>query len=152
MAVEIDIADNHIKFINFHTYAGPTYTLMREKQAQALADFATAHPGPLIFAGDLNATDQNEAHAIIARRMHDTWREAGWGFGHTFPGKPTPDVGGSRPVIFGIPVPMWLVRIDHIFHSDSFVALDARLGPDDAGSDHRAVIVTLGWRPSERGR
>jgi endonuclease/exonuclease/phosphatase (EEP) superfamily protein YafD len=78
--------------------------------------------------------------------MHDAWRGAGFGLGHTFPGKPTPDVGGSRPVFLGIPVPMWLVRIDHIFHSDSFVTIDAQVGPNDAGSDHRAVVATLAFR------
>ena len=145
MVVEIDIRGTRIRFVNFHTYAGPVYTQMREKQAQALVEFAAEHPGPLIFAGDLNATDQNKAHAIISPTMHDAWREAGWGFGHTFPGKPTPDVGGSRPVVFGLPVPMWLVRIDYIFHSDSFITLDARLGPDDGGSDHRPVVASLAW-------
>lgn len=124
---------------------------MREKQAQALADFALAHPGPLIFAGDLNATDQNEAHAILVCTMHDAWGDAGWGLGHTFPGEPTPDVGGSRPVVLGIPVPKWLVRIDYIFHSDAFVTLDARLGPGDAGSDHRPVVATLAMNASGPG-
>lgn len=148
MAAEIDVSGQRVQFVNFHTYAGPVYTQMREEQAQALADFAKTHPGPLIFAGDLNATDQNEAHAIISRTMRDAWREAGWGFGHTFPGKPTPNVGGSRPVILGIPVPMWLVRIDYIFHSDAFVTLDAHLGPDDGGSDHRPVVATLALKSS----
>lgn len=146
MAVEIDVGDQRVVFVNFHTYAGPMYTQMRENQAHALAEFAAAHAGPLILAGDMNATDQNEAYAIVTRSMHDAWREAGFGFGHTFPGKPTPDVGGSRPVVLGIPVPMWLVRIDYIFYSDAFVAIEARLGPDDAGSDHRPVVATFSWR------
>lgn len=152
MAVEIDVSGQHVHFVNFHTYAGPSQTSMRREQALALAEFASTHTGSLIFAGDLNATDQNEVHTIIARTMHDAWRDAGFGFGHTFPGKPTPDSGGSRPVLFGMAVPMWLVRIDYIFHSDAFVAIDARLGPDDAGSDHRALIATLAMRSSEPGK
>ncbi len=143
IVVELEIGNHRVTFVNFHAYAGPMYTRMREEQARALVEFAQAHPGPLIFAGDLNATDQNEAHTVITRTLRDSWREAGFGFGHTFPGKPTPDIGGSRPVFLGIPVPMWLVRIDHIFHSDSFITLDAELGPNDAGSDHRAVVATL---------
>jgi len=143
MAVEIDVAGKSVQFVNFHTYAGPKYTRMREDQCRLLADFAATHPGPLIFAGDLNATDQNAAHAIVTRNMLDAWREAGLGMGHTFPGKPTPDIGGSRPVIFGIPVPQWLVRIDYIFHSNALKTIDARLGPGDAGSDHRPVMATL---------
>lgn len=143
MAVEIDVLGKPLQFVNFHTYAGPMYTRIREDQCRLLAEFAAAHPGPLIFAGDLNATDQNTAYAIVTRSMHDAWREAGWGMGHTFPGKPTPDIGGSRPVILGIPVPQWLVRIDYIFHSNSLVTIDAQMGPGDAGSDHRPVVVTL---------
>ncbi len=152
MAVEIDFPGQSVRFVNFHTYAGPMYVRMREQQAQALADFALAHPGPLLFAGDLNATDQNHAYALIARTMHDAWRDAGWGMGHTFPGEPTPDVGGSRPIILGIPVPKWLVRIDYIFHSATFVTLDAHLGPGDAGSDHRAVVATLSVNASDAGK
>ncbi len=143
MAVEIEVPGQTLQFVNFHTYAGPAFTLMRENQARALEAFAATHPGPLIFAGDLNATDQNAAHAIIASRMHDAWRDVGFGFGHTFPGKPTPDDGGSRPVILGIPVPTWLVRIDYLFYSDTLIALDAQLGANDAGSDHRAVAATF---------
>jgi vancomycin resistance protein VanJ len=116
---------------------------MREDQCRLLAEFAGAHPGRLIFAGDLNATDQNAAHAIVTHNMIDAWREAGWGMGHTFPGKPTPDIGGSRPVILGIPVPQWLVRIDYIFHSNDLKTIDARLGPGDGGSDHRPIMATL---------
>lgn len=56
------------------------------------------------------------------------------------------DVGGSRPVVLGIPLPMWLVRIDYIFHSDAFVAIEAQLGADDAGSDHRPVVATFSLR------
>lgn len=143
MAVEIEVSGKSVQFVNFHTYAGPMYTRMREDQCRLLAEFAATHPGPLIFAGDLNATDQNAAYALLTRSMHDAWREAGFGMGHTFPGKPTPDVGGSRPVVFGIPVPQWLVRIDYIFHSDSLKTIDAHLGPGDAGSDHRPVVATL---------
>lgn len=145
IVAELDIGDHHVTFVNFHTYAGPMYTIHREEQARALAEFARAHPGPLIFAGDMNATDQNAAYTIVTRTMHDAWREGGFGFGHTFPGEPTPDIGGSRPVFLGIPVPKWLVRIDYIFHSDVMVTLDARLGPNDAGSDHRAVVATLAF-------
>jgi endonuclease/exonuclease/phosphatase (EEP) superfamily protein YafD len=143
MAVEIDISGETLRFVNFHTYAGPAHTQMREKQARALAEFATAHPGALIMAGDLNATDQNAAYATITDVLQDTWRKVGFGFGHTFPGKPTPDIGGSRPVILGIPVPTWLVRIDYLFYSDALIAVDAGLGAGDAGSDHRAVIGTF---------
>ena len=83
--------------------------------------------------------------------MHDAWREAGWGFGHTFPGEPTPERGGSRPVLLGVPVPTWLVRIDYIFHSDALVTIAARVGPGDGDSDHRPVVATLSFRLAPSG-
>ncbi|MDC3957418.1 endonuclease/exonuclease/phosphatase family protein [Polyangium jinanense] len=145
MVVELDIGTERVTFVNFHTVAGPANARVRDEQARALADFADAHAGPLIFAGDLNATDQNAAHAIVTRAMRDAWREAGWGFGHTFPGEPTPARGGSRPVLLGVPVPTWLVRIDYIFHSNALETIDARIGPGDGGSDHRPVVATLSF-------
>jgi len=146
MAVRLDMPGQAVTFVRFHALAGPGAAPARERQAQLLAEYAQAHSGPLIFAGDLNATDQNTAYHLIARTMCDAWREAGWGFGHTFPGRPTAEVGGSRPVIAGIPVPMWLVRIDFVFHSAELETLEARLGLYDEASDHRPVIAALALR------
>jgi endonuclease/exonuclease/phosphatase family metal-dependent hydrolase len=99
----------------------------------------------LIVAGDLNATDQNHAYELIANELHDAWRRVGFGFGHTFPGHPTRDEGGSRPSILGLSSPLWLIRIDYIFHSQELEATSARLGlyPGPGGSDHRGVVATL---------
>jgi vancomycin resistance protein VanJ len=152
MVVELDVGTERLTFVNFHTVAGPANARVRDEQARALADFAKAHATPLILTGDLNATDQNAAHAIITRTMRDAWREAGWGFGHTFPGEPTPERGGSRPVLLGVPVPTWLVRIDYIFHSDTLETVAARMGPDAGGSDHRPVVATLSLRHAPNGK
>ncbi|WP_437578928.1 hypothetical protein [Sorangium sp. So ce887] len=46
-------------------------------------------------------------------------------------------------MILGVPVPRWLVRIDHVFHSADRVTIDARTGPESDASDHRTVVVTL---------
>ncbi|MDI1446869.1 endonuclease/exonuclease/phosphatase family protein [Polyangium sp. 6x1] len=151
MAVEVEVGTERVIFVNFHTVAGPANARARDEQARALSDFERAHVEPLIFAGDLNATDQNAAYAIITRTMRDAWREAGWGFGHTFPGEPTAESGGSRPVVLGVPVPTWLVRIDYIFHSKAFRTIDARVGPSDGGSDHRPVVATLSLRRTRSG-
>jgi endonuclease/exonuclease/phosphatase (EEP) superfamily protein YafD len=92
-------------------------------------------------AGDLNATGLSTAHRIITRELHDAWEARGQGLGHTFPGAASPR--GSRPRLFGIPVPMWLVRIDYVFFSDHFTALSVEIGPWDGASDHRPVIADL---------
>jgi len=76
----------------------------REQQARIIAEFAAAHSRPLIAPVDFNANDQSTAYAIVTRTLVDSWREAGWGLGHTFPGAVSP--GSSRPALAGIPVPM----------------------------------------------
>lgn len=113
----------------------------RERQARALVYLADATPHPVIVLGDLNATDQHTAYAIITTHFIDAWRTAGWGFGHTFPGAVS--AGSSRPEMFGIPVPKWLVRIDYVFHSAHWHTHTAQIGPWDGVSDHRPVLATL---------
>ncbi len=146
LAVELDIAGRRVTFVRFHAASGASRLRQRDRQARALAAFARRHEGPLVLAGDLNATDQNHAYALLATELRDAWREAGWGFGHTFPGPPTRQEGGSRPVVLGLPVPQWLIRLDYVWHSPELVALDARLAPRSAASDHRGVVATLALR------
>lgn len=139
--VRVDFDGTPVTFIRFHAYSGIRQIDRREAAAQALAEYAAAHPGPLIAAGDLNATSLNAVYGVVTRELHDAWPQAGWGLGHTFPGALSP--GSSRPVIFGIPVPKWLIRIDYVFHSDEFRTLTAENGPWDGTSDHRPVLVEL---------
>jgi vancomycin resistance protein VanJ len=113
----------------------------REWQAQAIVDFVVAHPGPIIAATDFNAGDQSRAYALVTDVLVDSWREAGWGLGHTFPGAAS--LGSSRPTVAGIPVPRWLIRIDYVFHSKHWRVLSAHVGPWDGISDHRPVVVKL---------
>jgi vancomycin resistance protein VanJ len=149
MVARLDVRGRDVTLVHFHAYSGPRWKDIREVQAWHLGRFAQEHlargSGRLIVMGDLNATDQNRAYALIlAAGLKDAWREAGWGFGHTFPGaddSTTP--GSSRPRFFGIPVPRWLVRIDYIFHSDDLDAVDAELGSFDGHSDHRPVVAEL---------
>lgn len=113
----------------------------RERQAQQIVDFAKTHAGPLIVCGDFNTAELSVAHTILTSKLHDSWREAGFGFGHTFPGGNNPQ--NSRLEIAGIAAPEWLVRIDYVFHSDELQALTARIGPWDGNSDHRPIIAEL---------
>ena len=113
----------------------------REVTARAIVDYVRAHPGPLVVTADFNVGDRSTPYRIVTQVLGDSWREAGWGFGHTFPGALSP--GSSRPTIYGVPVPMWLVRIDYVFHSRDWNAQWARIGPWDGVSDHRPVLVRL---------
>ncbi len=113
----------------------------RERQATIVAEFAAATALPTIVTCDFNATDQSRAYRLMTSHLVDSWREAGTGWGHTFPGGPSP--GLWRPIIGGQPIPKWLVRIDYIFHSADWRTIQAHLGEWDGVSDHRPVITVL---------
>ena len=149
--LSLDWNGQDIKLVNFHMWAtglaSPKIIALnyrsREAQALFLADFArvTAYQDPVIVAGDGNFTDLSDAYKLVTDVLLDSWREAGFGFGHTTPG--CDRAGGSRPHFYGIPVPRWLVRIDYIFHSNHFATVETRLAQFDGVSDHRGVIAEL---------
>jgi endonuclease/exonuclease/phosphatase (EEP) superfamily protein YafD len=138
-----------VTLVNFHMwathFAPPDMVTAnfraREAQAQALADFARGVETPLIAGGDANASDLSDAYQIVTGDLSDAWREAGFGFGNTFPGSDIP--GSSRPHVGPWPVPMWLARIDYVFHSDEWITLQAWMAPFDGVSDHRGVVVEV---------
>ncbi|HEX9617626.1 MAG TPA: endonuclease/exonuclease/phosphatase family protein [Anaerolineales bacterium] len=114
---------------------------LREAQARELVALAR-RSSPIIIAGDANSAPLNEATRIITRELRDSWREAGFGLGHTFPGSTIP--GSDRPRIGNNRyVPPWLARIDYVFHSKEWVTVSAKLAPFDRVSDHRGVIAVL---------
>ena len=141
--IELTLGHQRVTVVGFHALAGPDSVVRREQQARALADFAERQPGPLVLAGDLNATDQNSAYAAVASQLKDAWREAGHGFGHTFPAPSFASPRGARAAILAGLIPPWLVRIDYVFCSSELEAIDARVTESSGGSDHRGVIATL---------
>jgi vancomycin resistance protein VanJ len=99
----------------------------------ALAALATSGE-PTLMLGDFNANDQSDLYRVLKDAgLHDTFREAGRGFGSTYP--------QSQGIIM---IPL-LVRIDYIWHTDHFTAARAWVGPD-AGSDHRPLLAELVWQ------
>lgn len=149
--LEMDWAGEAVTLVNFHTIPTgnlwPRWVLRtfeeRESDLSALANFAVSHSeiGPLIVAGDANATRLNEAYKSLAAVMQDAWLEAGFGFGHSFPGPY--EEGSSFAQISFFRIPYWLVSIDYIFYSQQFQALDTWMGAFYGGSDHRAVVTEL---------
>lgn len=88
-------------------------------------------PEPVVVLGDLNIGDRQPFYRLMRRRLLDAHREAGWGFGHTFP----------NMAFAGLPTPP-LVRIDYVLHDDSWATRSTRTG-NLAGSDHRYVVAEL---------
>ena len=151
--LKMQFKNTPVFLVNFHaippSLLGDTEGLewtarQREQQIRMIAEFIEAYSEPVIVLGDLNAAEQSTAYNIITASLSDSWRNGGWGLGHTFPGAASP--GSSRPKIGGVLVPMWLVRIDYIFHSDDWETQKAWLGPWDSSSDHRPVVARLTYR------
>jgi vancomycin resistance protein VanJ len=88
--------------------------------------------GPMIVVGDFNMTDQSPGYRELTKNLEDAYREAGWGFGHTFP-----DVQ-----VRSIATPLPVVRIDYVFHTHDMAALRAYVG-DRGGPNHRFLVAEL---------
>lgn len=87
---------------------------------------------PTLALGDFNMTDQSPQYRRLARRLGDSQREAGWGFGFTFP-----DFVTRRGALFNTPA---VIRIDYIWHDGGLSPVTARVGPP-LGSDHRPMVA-----------
>ena len=141
--LSLTVDGKSITLINAHVFAShPDFPEImdasiaeRERQARDIKAFAVQHTGPLIVTMDFNSTPQNTSYQIVSSALTDSWLEAGVGPGNTFPNfMPR----GVRPRL-----PLWLIRIDYVFHSAQLRAIDAQIGPEDGFSDHRPVIARL---------
>lgn len=100
----------------------------RAEEASLISRFLQEnHPAdmPLIICGDMNDTPISYCYHTLSNGLKDAWQEAGRGPGISF-----------REHHF------WF-RIDHVFHSDRFKALDAKVLKDVLYSDHYPMQVTL---------
>lgn len=108
------------------------------RRSQVLADIldrAATVPGRVIIAGDFNMGDGSEDYRKVAARYTDAFKVAGYGFGLSFP-------DWSRyPLPYGF-VPV-LARLDYVFYSPGFRAVEAWTSHTSGGSDHRPVYVEL---------
>lgn len=150
-AAEVDFGGRLLTVYNVHLYAVTVLSDLaagrsvadglaggaaaRQEQAAALIREIAAHAGPVIVAGDLNATDQSTAYAMLTKHLEDAHRQAGKGFGHTFP--------AYRGSFHGLPIPARTVRIDMILYSPDFQAVESRVIPEHGESDHNPVWATL---------
>jgi len=82
---------------------------------------------PFLFLCDCNFADTSSAHAKLTQFAKDSFREMGWGLGHT------------GVYIRGIPTQ----RIDYVWYSPEFIATEAKVGQDPGSSDHLPVVAKL---------
>jgi len=85
------------------------------------------------MAGDFNTSDQSPSYNQLAAAGIDSFREAGSGFGATWP------VAAVQQLPSFVPP---FIRIDYVFHSKDFRAVSAQPG-QPIGSDHLPLFVRL---------
>jgi endonuclease/exonuclease/phosphatase family metal-dependent hydrolase len=105
----------------------------RNAEIAALLAGLEAEPLSFIAAGDFNMSPQAVTYQEMAAKMGDSFLEAGYGLGGTWP---LSDVTGFPAFILP------LMRIDYVWHSSHFRAVNAEVGPR-LGSDHLPVYVVL---------
>jgi len=84
-----------------------------------------------IIAGDFNMSDQTATYATLSAVTIDAYREAGFGFGFTFP---------NNLRLGQAPIPGPFVRLDYIFHSPELSAQQAYVGCSGS-SDHCYLVA-----------
>ena len=105
----------------------------RNAEITRLLERLETEPYPFVVTGDFNMSEQAAIYSEIANCMGDAFREAGVGW------------GGSWPVSIVDELPAFippLLRVDYIWHSAHFRSVEAYQGPK-MGSDHLPFYATL---------
>ena len=139
--ITLDIEGNQVTFLNVHPRSPRMiYSSIglpagfakddRDRDHGHLLTLIDQQVGPLVVMGDLNLTDRQDQYGQLREYLKDAHRDIGCGLGFTRTNYP--EIG----------VPTW--RIDYVLHTGELAALSAEVG-DFAGSDHRPVVVELGF-------
>lgn len=153
--LRVEVGERHLLLYNCHPLSSNIMYFMGHGEAvpeavqfsykiranlikQILNDLAE-RADPAIMACDLNSTPQSDVYRMLmAAKLLDAQREAGWGFGHTYP---------AHTLYFAdLPLFPRLIRIDMILHSADFVALNSQVSPFHGESDHLPVVAQLAWK------
>jgi len=125
---------------NFPSFWSRAQLMYARRQAEADSLFAYIKKlqGPIILCGDFNDTPNSEVYNKFSANFQNAFAKRGWGIGGTF-GQQT--LMPSLPR-FVRPLAFDFLRIDHIFVSDHFKIVGARVLPT-AASDHKAQIAYI---------
>lgn len=123
-----------VMVVNVH-FSQPYYWQEHYGEMVRLVNDVKSVELPVIVGGDFNTTDQSEVYQMMNRLLANAHWEAGWGFGFSFP--------ADQRSFRGVTPPTPLIRIDHIFYSDHFIATAAGTLSDSGGSDHFPIMAEL---------
>ncbi len=108
--------------------SGGRASRMRNRQLEMLAEHVMEASVPVLLVGDLNATPWSEGMRLLTESGHLRFRSL------SPPWTPTWRAGSA----FAIP-------IDHALCTPPLVISRRTVGPD-VGSDHRPLLITVGWK------
>lgn len=100
-----------------------------ETEVETMVGLVEQRDSPVIILCDCNSTPRSRQYRELDNVLDNAFGEAGTGFGLTYP--------AARPII----------RIDHIWFSDEFSALEAEVLDISGTSDHRPVWASLDFHP-----
>jgi endonuclease/exonuclease/phosphatase (EEP) superfamily protein YafD len=126
------LAPNNMPFESLSQFAAATTQRYTQRAAEValIRQLVEQRHRPMLVLCDCNMTDTSEAYAKLRQSLGDSFREAGWGWGHTLR-------------VSNVPMP--IQRIDYVWYSDELQPLHAAVGPD-GGSDHFPLVVTLQYQ------
>lgn len=131
----IQTAAGLVRVIDVHTLApiDARNVVSWRAQLDELARVAEKETGPIVLAGDFNATlDHAPLRRLVASGLRDAFLEAGSGYGATWP-----RWNGVIPP---------LMRLDHVLVSAP-ISVVSVVTQTSAGSDHRRLLVDLALPP-----
>lgn len=138
ITARVEVEGRPLVLVNLHLW--PTGTLnvrdfaralrLQRAQLDALQRLLGGITEPVIVVGDLNASPTNETYTAFDTLLEDTWREAGWGPGFTWPAESLRRFGRELPP---------LLRIDYIWRRGPVTPLRVEVLPA-AGSDHLPLV------------
>jgi hypothetical protein len=110
-----------------------SYWEMHHECARLIHEKIRAETLPTIAMGDWNNPDHGPLYREFADGLWDAHREAGRGYGYTFPDDVSRMLAGGKP---------WL-RIDYILASTTWQVAGCQVEADAEGAQHRAVAAVL---------
>jgi endonuclease/exonuclease/phosphatase (EEP) superfamily protein YafD len=133
LRAELIVSGKRLSVLNVHTLPPrtPLYTRTWNQMMSQVCELVRSEPGPLLLAGDLNATSQarwyRELQALALRGAHE---DRGRGLAVTWPN--------------GL-MPYPPIRLDHLLVSPQIQVLEVSEGVG-RGSDHRPIIASIALR------
>lgn len=130
--LELDYDGRSIRLLSIHPLPPISLAYARARNAtlEAAGAWSARQTTPHLIVGDFNATPWSTAFRDLQADGGLVNSQVGFGRSPTWPA----GLGS-----------LGMIPIDHLLHSEALVTVDRQVGAE-RGSDHRPLVVTLGWR------